>query len=508
MKRTPTTTAGFLVALVLVTLIPQQATARYGQPETIHAAASRGNIDQLKSFIEKGTDLDQPNRRRQTPLGLAVQSNRVEAVTLLLNSGAKPDKLSDGIPPLVTAILRRSSDIVPLLLEKGANVNLADSGKRTPLLVASEIDHLELVKALVAKGADVNAKDSRGQTPLSVAQRNRYTAVADFLKQNGAQELDTGYGRGPYGRDGYESSPDGPQTQGSSRRRSSTEPSVLEDPNLIREHIAAHAGLSETLVRFDANAVSIGRSWASRRSDNRTTLIRAVAKQVNTELTFLHTLANTEKAPKTIEAITKLQAERKGRYELIGSELRTARRLAQQEARATTTGRGRGRGSSRSGRGAPARGEAPGRYGDPSQMADPYGPPPARPSRGRTTTEAVPEKPLDPDTQAQLDEWLRANPEDKRDLLGAVHDLDLLDYASLRQVAVEEEAKKTTAAIEGLMLARQTRHTAILTKMAADDERLQRMTDRYGTPTGPGRGRRGQATTQPADQATPRRRRR
>jgi hypothetical protein len=105
--------------------------------------------------------------------------------------------------------------------------------------------------------------------------------------------------------------------------------------------------------------------------------------------------------------------------------------------------------------------------------------------------------------------------------------VDLAELESLRQTAIEEGTpdsepagdtpptqvgvKKTTAAIEGLMLARQERLDRIMAKMAADDARLQRAADRYGTTDlqTPTRGRRGRGRMlQQPDQPMPRRGRR
>jgi hypothetical protein len=282
---------------------------------------------------------------------------------------------------------------------------------------------------------------------------------------------------------------------------------LLSDPNAIRAKIASHPGLAEALTAIDAKAAPIERSWASRRSDNRTTLIRSVAKQFATEMTFLAQIATDEKATATPAAIAELLSKRKARQELIGSDLREVRRLAQQEARAMTT-RGRGRGGARASRGAssrPGRGDA---YGDPGQAADPYGARPPRRAPRAQSTEQVPEQTVDADTQSQQDAWLAANPEDKRSLLTAVHELDLLEYDALRQVALGEEAKKTAAALEGLMLARKGRVERVLMKMAADDERLQRIADRYGTTPGATRGRRGRGMTPSGGAATEQRTRR
>jgi hypothetical protein len=466
-----------VVTSALLTAAAPFASAQQGETVTLHEAALRNNIEALQRHIDAGTDLDKPDARGNTALGRASASGRTEAMDLLIKSGANVNAPSAGVPPLVLVTLQRRLDLVTLLLDNGADVNGKDDAGRTALIVAAENALFEAVELLVGKGADVNASDKRGTTPLSAASRARRTEIVDFLKSHGAKEPVIGYDRDPYGMAGMPPGTAVPPGAAAPLQATTAQASVLADPNAIREKIAEHAGLAEALAALDTQAASIERSWASRRSDNRTTLIRAVVKQFASEMALVTKIATEEKATATIAATAELVAKRKARYDLIGSDLRAARRLAQQEARAMS-GRGRGRGSARAGRSA-----TPG-YSDPAQMGDPYGAPPQRRSSRSTATEEVPEEPLDPEAVRQADAWLAASPEDKRGLLAAVHELNLLEYDALRQVAADEEAEKTATAIEGLMLARQGRVDRVLAKMAAEDERLQRMAERYGTTPG------------------------
>ena len=89
------------------------------------------------------------------------------------------------------------------------------------------------------------------------------------------------------------------------------------------------------------------------------------------------------------------------------------------------------------------------------------------------------EAPLDPLVQ----EWLNANPEDKRDLLNKVHETDLRDFQALDTIATGEKATRTSIAIEALMVYRQRRVDTILDRMAQEDERLQRQQERSNQTT-------------------------
>lgn len=68
-----------------------------------------------------------------------------------------------------------------MLLAKGADVKRA-------LIFAAWKGHTEIVVILLAKGADVNAKDKYGGTALMVAAAEGYTEIIRLLKQAGAKE--------------------------------------------------------------------------------------------------------------------------------------------------------------------------------------------------------------------------------------------------------------------------------------------------------------------------------
>jgi hypothetical protein len=70
---------------------------------------------------------------------------------------------------------------------------------------------------------------------------------------------------------------------------------------------------------------------------------------------------------------------------------------------------------------------------------------------------------------------MQASFEDKSDLATAVNDQIQLEVTALRVFAVAENAKKTTAAIDGILLARQVRLDDYLQKMEQ-----QQLTQRQG----------------------------
>ncbi len=78
----------------------------------------------------------------------------------------------------------------------------------------------------------------------------------------------------------------------------------------------------------------------------------------------------------------------------------------------------------------------------------------------------------------EMREWTQGTAEDKLDLVQAVQEQVTAEFNFLRELAVEEGAVKTTAAIDGLLAERQERFGKIIKKMERDRERLRRRSER------------------------------
>ena len=94
----------------------------------------------------------------------------------------------------MTTAIRRCScanghvDAARLLLDKGAAVDRAASGKRnkgqTPLYIACEKGHVDAARLLLDKGAEVDRATERGETPLSIAKLKGHAAVVALLEEH------------------------------------------------------------------------------------------------------------------------------------------------------------------------------------------------------------------------------------------------------------------------------------------------------------------------------------
>jgi hypothetical protein len=88
-------------------------------------------------------------------------------------------------------------------------------------------------------------------------------------------------------------------------------------------------------------------------------------------------------------------------------------------------------------------------------------------------------------SENEMQQWLAGGGDNKISLANAVQEQIRAELILTRKAAVEEAAKKTTAAIDGLLLARQTRLAALVEKIAEQDQDQKQIGDQRGrTPAG------------------------
>ncbi|MFY0608418.1 MAG: ankyrin repeat domain-containing protein [Cyclobacteriaceae bacterium] len=119
----------------------------------------------------------------QEELFEAINQGDLVSISSLYRSNSDADMLryGDGFGPLAYAAYIGNKNSVKVLLEIGADVNVA-TRKGTPLHAAAIAGNLEIMKLIIAYGADINAIDIRDRSPLIVATINEQKEIIDYLK--------------------------------------------------------------------------------------------------------------------------------------------------------------------------------------------------------------------------------------------------------------------------------------------------------------------------------------
>jgi cytohesin len=194
----------------------------------LHFAASLGSPAMVSLLLKYRAQPDARNEFHRTPLLMAAEAGRSDAVALLLDKDVDTEaQVISGLPATMGNALHHAAreghaDVVKLLLKKKMDVNALTPVGATPLHMAVRMDmekpkgdkqkatavvlswrpkmnvknkvgntplHMAkdpaIVRMLIKRGADINAKGAQGNRPLHTAIPN--TAVVQALLSKGAK---------------------------------------------------------------------------------------------------------------------------------------------------------------------------------------------------------------------------------------------------------------------------------------------------------------------------------
>jgi len=159
-------------------------------------AARDGKLRRLKVFLDHRPrhevhQLVSARTNGATPLVLSCRNGHkdvVEYLTERCNADVEqPGSVTfdgetiEGAPPLWCAAAAGHTQIVKLLVERGASVNSVTKTNSTPLRAACFDGHYEIVKYLVEHGADIEVANRHGHTCLMIACYKGHLKIAKYL---------------------------------------------------------------------------------------------------------------------------------------------------------------------------------------------------------------------------------------------------------------------------------------------------------------------------------------
>lgn len=163
----------FLASIIGLSILPNFL---YNMMPNLHEIAATGTVQVMREALSLGgTNINAKNIIECTPLYSAIlyesDDERVAMVDFLLEKRADP-RIGDasGLLPLHTAVSRGNKKIIKLLL-KDKNIRNATINKQadigyTPLDRAILLENVEIVRLLLENGANPNIADNNKHTPL------------------------------------------------------------------------------------------------------------------------------------------------------------------------------------------------------------------------------------------------------------------------------------------------------------------------------------------------------
>lgn len=171
----------------------------HDRSEQAKAYIEAGEIQKLEKIISKNPELVNlvlhEEMNRPTLLIHAVEVDKIEAVKVILRSGAKIDGTdANGLTALHMSASLGRTDILILLMENGADVNAKTASdarslkEATPLMFATLNNDPTIASLLLSKGAKVNDTDYKNRNALfyCVSPFSNNVKSCEILKNSGA----------------------------------------------------------------------------------------------------------------------------------------------------------------------------------------------------------------------------------------------------------------------------------------------------------------------------------
>ena len=146
----------------------------------MHWAALKSQTETVKYLIKNKASINHHSEHGFTPLDISQIAKNDENQTLIKNNNG----ISGAADSLIVAAFFGNENEVKKHINNGVDINISDTSKTSPLHHSSLTAKLQIANFLISKGANVNAKDIAERTPLHLAANHE---IAKLLISNGAE---------------------------------------------------------------------------------------------------------------------------------------------------------------------------------------------------------------------------------------------------------------------------------------------------------------------------------
>jgi uncharacterized protein len=145
----------------------RQALLDKGIPTTNESFAqcvAEDKTEEISLFLAAGFSPDTKDKKGVPMISIAARNERLDTLQLLLRSGAQVNLIAEdrGSTALFDSALEKNKDMIKILIEAGADVNIQSKDGQTALVVVVGEGDAEIVEILFKAGADPDIKDALG----------------------------------------------------------------------------------------------------------------------------------------------------------------------------------------------------------------------------------------------------------------------------------------------------------------------------------------------------------
>jgi len=161
----------------------------YDRRTPLHIAASEGQLELCKLLVAKGAMINRSDRWGHSALDDAYRHRHEAVAHFLQQNGGKFGSPSQANNLIAAASEGDVEEVKALLKYGNMNINSSDYDKRTALHLAAGEGRPEIVKLLCDHGADVNVRDRWGSRPLDDAKAAGHTETIRLLEEEYGAKL-------------------------------------------------------------------------------------------------------------------------------------------------------------------------------------------------------------------------------------------------------------------------------------------------------------------------------
>lgn len=165
----------------------------------LHYAVENKNLDLIRVFVaqkenakdnEEKTDFNMKTIDGDSPLSLALIMDAKEIVPILIQGGADVNaRNGQDLTLLHQSILKEDAETAIFLLKQGADYNALTGDQESPLMLAIHCRLSTVVDELCTLGVSFSSPNSKGDPPLWCALESEQEEIASVLVRHG---VDTG----------------------------------------------------------------------------------------------------------------------------------------------------------------------------------------------------------------------------------------------------------------------------------------------------------------------------
>jgi ankyrin repeat protein len=156
-------------------------------------ASQNDNDSIVKLLIDKGADVNIKNKYGSSSLHLASSCGYDKNIKLLIDANADINTRNNNLEtPLISSVTGENIKAISTLIEHKANINDYDKDGDTVLHYACLINtplQKDIVELLLNSGADVNIKNNKGKTPIELTNNKKIKNLLDKKNHNVLSDL-------------------------------------------------------------------------------------------------------------------------------------------------------------------------------------------------------------------------------------------------------------------------------------------------------------------------------